>query len=195
MEYFWPELQFWLSWPSLVLLAVAVVAAVTGFVKNPWKRAIAIIIFAFFTLYGIAITNKISTEPERVYAYFVVPPTGSQHFEGGKVQLWTRANGVLNNIKACALRTADYKKNYPYECWALDAPEGIRPPRTEKLVLLGAGDWTIDVDGPGHKQTIRQQLIIRINAGRAEAVSSSVVRKSNSEMLCETPKRNGVPLC
>lgn len=195
MGYYVPELEFWVSWPSLVTLAIAVVAAVTGFMANPWKRAIAIAILALITLYGIALTNKISTEPERAYAYFVVPPASSQRLQDGKVQMFTKASGVLNDVKACALRTADYEKNYPFDCWYLDAPEGVRPPRAEEPVWLGAGDWTIDVDGPGHKQTIRQQLKICINDGRAEAVASKVVRKSNNETLCETPERDGIPLC
>jgi len=195
MEFYWPEWEFWVSWPSLVALAIAIGAAWAGYVTKPWKRAVVIAILAIATLYGIALDNKISTEPERVYAYFVVPPTGSQYLKDGKVQLLTKANGVLNNIKACALRTADYKKNRPFECWYLDAPEGVRPPRTQRLVLLQAGDWTIDVDGPGNKQTVRQRLVMRIKDGHVEITASRVVRKSNNETLCETPKRGRIPLC
>ena len=193
--HYWPEWEFWVSWPTIVTLGVAMGAVMIGFVTNRWGRAFGITILAFFTLYAIALNNKISTEPERTYAYLVVPPADNQTIKGGEVQLWTRANGVLNDIKACALRAADYERNHPFTCWYFDAPQGIRPPRTKKLVQLGVGDWIIDVDGPGHKQTVMQWLSIRIDVGRAKAIASKVMRKSNGEILCETPERDGVPLC
>ena len=140
-------------------------------------------------------TNKIQTKAERYYAYFIVPPVGYQYVVDGKIQLWSDASGILRNIKACALRAVDYKKNYPFECWYFDAPAGRRAPRTKKLVTLGMDNWMIDIDGEGVQQTVLQWLDLGMNNGTVIAIRSKVIRKSDGKLLCETPPHQNIKPC
>ena len=64
--------------PGDLMFSYSFGAVVIGFVPNRWVRTFFVAILAFVTLYAISLTNKISTEPERTYAYFVVPPPDSQ---------------------------------------------------------------------------------------------------------------------
>jgi len=191
MEVTWPELEFWIYWPSLVALAIAVAATVIGFISNPWWRGVAIAILAFITLYGIALTNKISTKPERDYAYFYVP-NNQTPTPNGKVRLHRRATGPLSSVAVAFARPPrGLLDEYEYAHPSARIPEG-----TGYAFEIEPGDWHIDVDPLSRKGQVKQRLHIEIKDGIVITIFAQVKRKfGGKDVLCETPKRESIPLC
>lgn len=188
---YWPEWEFWLLWQSWVTCAVAMGTIMIGFVTNRWSRAIGIAVLGFLTLYAIALTEKIQTKSERDYAYFFIPDN-QPILPDGKIMLHRRATGPLSSVDfAFAQGTKGILGKYVYSGQAVRFPEG-----TGYAFPVEAEDWSIDIDPLPITGQVKQRLNISVEGGKATTVFAQVSRKHGKrEILCETPKRNGIPLC
>ena len=191
MSEYWPESEFWLSLHSIVTLAVAMGAVMIGFFAGRWRRFFGIAVLAFITLYAISLTEKVRTKPERDYAYFFIPD-GAPIQADGKVRLHRRATGPLFHVDLAFIRQgADIVNGYDYAFPGVRFPEG-----SGYAFTILPGDWWIDIDPLARAGQVRQRLHIDIRDGKTITKFAQAKRKfGRSEILCETPKRDGVPPC
>lgn len=187
----WPELEFWAHWPSIVTGAIAVGALMIDYLDAPWKRTIAIIVLAFLTMYGLALTNKNSSKPERDYAYYFVID-GEDYLPDGKVKLYQRATGPLSDV-TIAFARGDQVSSDSYEISrnSVGFHEG-----TGYAGPIEADDWHIDIDPLPRNGQVKQRLYVEVKDGKVITKFARVQRKfGNQEILCETPKRKDIPKC
>lgn len=190
--------EYWFSSETLLGVTASIGAVIVCFLEQRRYRFIGILaLLAIFWL-SAAWLKFSQSKSDRDYVYLVLPKPEQQNIlPGDKVQLWTKATAKLTNADTCWLRTADYSNIQPVYCriprfqWAI--PEGYRP----SSLVVGMDDWTFDLDAPNRYGQVRQRLDLVKNNGAVVLIYSQVFRKGTSplEILCENPKREGVPLC
>jgi hypothetical protein len=154
-----PSWEFWASWPALLGLIVVMGLGMIGSYQRKKWWFIGFALLGALGLYSGALFEEQRTKPDRDYVYFTVPPTTSQNFVGGKLQMWGNSTGPLNHVKACALRTIDYAFNNPFKCAFFDTGEGNQPTLGD-AIFLEMDNWTIDIDGRTRAQMVRQWIKI-----------------------------------
>ena len=192
MENLWVEWEHWFQWSVWVTAAIAIGGVMLNFITSRWGRVIGIIALALATMYGIALTEKIKTKPDRDYAYFYVP-AGALAQPDGKVMLHRRATGPLSHIDIAFIQSGKnpFVDKYPYWFPSVRLPEG-----SGLGLAIEPADWLVDLDPLMKAGQVKQQLNIVTNNGKVITMFNQVKRKfGRQEILCETPQRGNIPLC
>jgi len=188
-SWWWPELEYWVLWQSIVTVAVAMGAVMIGFVKSRWGRVIGITVLTFITLYAIALAEKIKTKPDRDHVYLFVNPNRTEIIDG-KILLFTKSTGILDGVKICIAKTSDYGDAKKTACFVKDFDEENLP-----FTQLPPGQYTLNSDTKSNLGKVLQRIHIEEQDGKAITVSSEVVRIAKKKFICTLPERKGGKPC
>jgi hypothetical protein len=184
-----PPLEFWFSLPTLLSVGGTLGAIALSFVPHKIWRVCGMCVLAFLVWWPIAITEANKAKPERDYVYFFVHPDQALDKDGNVLLFW-RATGILDQVKFCFVRTADYPAYLNPICKGADFQDDAQP-----LGYLPLDDWTIDIDPKTRLGKVRERLNIVQNNGKVYVAFIQVVRKETGEILCENPARGGIKQC
>jgi hypothetical protein len=194
----WPASEAWFSWAVGAAAVASMGTAVLAGVEWNRRTIVAALAVGATVWYSAALYyDEQVLQPKRDYVYLILPPAQYQNvLRDGTVQLWTQSTATFTSADTCWLRTADYKRGNPFWCrlprFSWPVPEGYRP----SSIVVGMDDWTFDLDAPNRNGPVRQRLNIAMNNGVVVLLFSQVTRKSlGAPILCETPKREGIPKC
>jgi hypothetical protein len=193
----WPVCDAWFTWTVLL-------AAVPAFAVAVWKRPmtlrrfVAAVLTGLFAWYVAAVVEDQRTAPDRYYTYIYVHPNRTALLADGSVELFRRSTGTMDKVQVCYANTAERPTTTKYPCFS--NREGGRyhtfGEGTEPFAALPPGDWTLDIDPPNKLGRVIEQINVVVANGRATTAFAQARRKEGrQEILCETPKREGVSLC
>jgi hypothetical protein len=187
---YWPGLEYWISWPSIIALLGASGGVAIGFFRSRTDRVVGLGLLAVVLWYAIALTSSQREKPERDYAFFAINPQQAQVIDG-KVKLFGISTGTLVGVKICFAHTSDYQNGKYLACLPpIDFNEG-----EFFFTSVEMGDYTIDIDTNTRLGKVRQRLDIVENNGKGVVDISRVQRKETGEVVCEIPSHDHIKRC